>query len=71
MNTPLGVQGAEHQRRRDAHERHFAKTYGIDKAETPRAKAEAYSKARQRIDFINQRRRRSSQARDLLAAGGH
>lgn len=71
MNTPLGVQGADHQRRRDAHERHFAKTYGLDKAKTPEDKAKAYGKASQRLSFIKSRQAGASRARELVTAGGH
>lgn len=71
MNTPLGVQGKEHQDRRDAHERFFAKTYGLDKAKTPEEKAVAHSKARQRIAFVKARQTGFTNARKLLAAGGH
>lgn len=71
MNTPLGVQGLAHQKRRDEHERHFAKTYGLDKAETPADSAEAFGKARQRINFIKSRQAGATKARQLITAGGH
>lgn len=70
MNTPLGVQGLAHQKRRDEHERHFAKIYGLDKADTPAASAKAFGKARQRIDYIKSLQDRASKARQLIAAGG-
>ena len=71
MNTPLGVQGADHQRRRDEHERHFAKTYGLDKAKTPEDSAEAYSKSRQRIEFVKARQAGAASAFRLVTIGGH
>lgn len=70
MNTPLGVQGKAHQARRDRHEAIFNKTYGIETAKTPEAKAAAASKGHQRFKFIEARQKSAAAAAKLIGASG-
>lgn len=70
MNTPLGVQGEAHQKRRDKQEAAFRRTYGADTASTPEAKRSASRAATSRAKFIETAKARIAKANDLLKASG-
>ena len=72
MNTPLGVQGKEHQRRRDALAHSLAKRYGSSFCSPDLSKKiDEEVKIREARAFIERRSRGAARAKELLIAGGH
>lgn len=70
MNTPLGVQGAAHQKRRDQQEAAFRKLYGADTASTTIAKVRATKMVSAAITGIKERAARVKAVNDILRASG-